>query len=178
MDHVTHRLVKRAKKGDKQALVSLISHYRNEYYRLAITYVGNKEDALDAIEDMIIILYEKIRMLKKIDSFPSWSKTILVNCCRKILRENNKVIILETIEDKGYHENYQGKEDRLDLEPHLAKLNAHQIEAIKLRFYLDYDIKTISELTSVPVGTVKSRLSIGLKKLQNSLRGDEDEQSL
>jgi DNA-directed RNA polymerase specialized sigma24 family protein len=37
---------------------------------------------MDAMEDMILKLYEKIDQLQKEDAFYSWSKTILVNHCK------------------------------------------------------------------------------------------------
>lgn len=47
------RLVKRAKKGDKEALLQLILAEKDSYYRLALTYMGNADDALDALEETI-----------------------------------------------------------------------------------------------------------------------------
>lgn len=60
----TDLLVKRAKQGDKDALVELIMLQKQEYYKLAYAFLNNKEDALDALEDMIVILYERIDRLK------------------------------------------------------------------------------------------------------------------
>lgn len=57
--------IKRAMAGDKDALVSLIMKQKNDYYRLAYVYMKNQEDALDALEDMILILYQRIGSLKK-----------------------------------------------------------------------------------------------------------------
>ncbi len=70
----TELLVKRAKLGDKNALVELIMQQNQEYYRLAYAFLSNKEDALDAMEDMIVILYEKIHQLRKGDAFPIGAK--------------------------------------------------------------------------------------------------------
>uniref|UniRef100_UPI00388D76E3 sigma factor n=1 Tax=Radiobacillus sp. PE A8.2 TaxID=3380349 RepID=UPI00388D76E3 len=61
--------------------------------------MGNKQDALDALEDMIVTLYEKVYLLKKDDSFYSWSKTILVNGCKTMLRKRKKIVYLETREE-------------------------------------------------------------------------------
>ncbi len=61
------QLVKKAKAGDKEAPVKLIMLRKDEYYKLAYAYTGEKEDTLDALSDMIIILYEKIRKLRKAD---------------------------------------------------------------------------------------------------------------
>lgn len=87
-------LVKKAKHGDKDALVRLIMDKQSDYYKLAFVYMGNKEDSLDAMADMIIILYEKIHQLKKPEAFYSWSKTILVNRCKKFLKDKNKLVYL------------------------------------------------------------------------------------
>ena len=70
------RLVRQAKKGNKDALLQLIMADQDAYYRLAYSYMGNEHDAMDAMEDMIVTLYEKIGQLLNGESFYSWSKTI------------------------------------------------------------------------------------------------------
>ena len=77
----TKLLIKRAKNGDKEALLELVMSQQTEYYKLAYVYMKDKDQALDALQDMIVILYENISKLKKEESFYSWSKTILVNLC-------------------------------------------------------------------------------------------------
>lgn len=72
------QLVKNAKAGDKEALVKLVMDSKNEYYKLAYAYTGDREDALDALSDMIVILYQKVRKIRKEDVFYTWSRTILV----------------------------------------------------------------------------------------------------
>lgn len=93
----TEVLVKKAKRGDKDALVQLIIAQKQDYYKLAYVYMNNKEDALDAMEDMIVALYESIYKLKKEEAFYSWSKTILVNCCKKLLRTKKNVVYMDLI---------------------------------------------------------------------------------
>ncbi|AOY77735.1 RNA polymerase sigma factor [Clostridium formicaceticum] len=170
-------LIKTAKKGDKEALVKLIMLQKQDYYKLAYALMKNKEDALDAMEDMIVIIYENIYQLKKEEAFYSWSKRILVNCCKKLLKTKNKVILLDTIKEEVYEENLQQKEDRMLLEEHLSQLNEKHQEVIRLRYFLDLDYKTIADLLKVPLGTVKSRISIGLNKLKESFGGEENERN-
>ncbi|MGI6331385.1 MAG: RNA polymerase sigma factor [Zhaonellaceae bacterium] len=57
--------VDKAKQGDQEALLQLIMAKRDEYYRLAYVYLKNQEDALDALEDMIVIVYEKLGGLRQ-----------------------------------------------------------------------------------------------------------------
>jgi RNA polymerase sigma-70 factor (ECF subfamily) len=59
------------------------------------------------------------------------------------------------------------------LEKHLDELNIKQKEAIKLHYFMDMDYQSIAEALKVPVGTVKSRISIGLNRLKAVLGGEE-----
>ncbi len=164
----TESLVKKTKSGDKNSLVQLILAKKQDYYKIAYVYMKNSEDAM---EDMIVVLYKNIHKLRKDSSFDSWSKTILVNCCRNSLRKKNKIIIVENLKEEAYEEGYANKEDGIILEEHLSKLPEKHREVIKLRYYLDMDYQTISEVLKVPVGTVKSRISNGFDLSSTSLKG-------
>lgn len=164
--------IRKAMAGDKEALVSLIMARENEYYRLAYIYMKNREDAMDALEDMILIIYKKIKTLKKEEAFYSWSKKILISCCLNKIRKQKKIILFEKWEQQDPRDDYQTKAQELDLEKELEKLHFKQREAIQLRYFLDLDYKTISELTSTPLGTVKSRIFNGLRNLKKGFGGE------
>ncbi|MGM7703492.1 RNA polymerase sigma factor [Pseudalkalibacillus sp. Hm43] len=166
------KLVRRAQRGDKEALLQLVFARKDEYYRLAYSYLRHEEDAMDALEDMIVILYEKINKLKKRASFYSWSKTILVNQCHDTLRKRKKVTVMENTPESFLNKEGDTAIYKLDVKTHLERLNHDQKEAIQLRYWLDYDYETIAQITKVPLGTVKSRISTGLKKLKELLGGE------
>lgn len=165
-------LIRKARAGDKEALIKLIMDNKNDYYKLAYVYMRDQEDSMDAMEDMIVILCENIRKLKNPDAFYSWSKTILVNCCRSILRKKKKLILIEEYDEKEYIEKYGTKEQKIDIQRALKGLNSYQEEAIRLKYFLDMDYEMISSITKVPIGTVKSRISIGLKRLKEIFGGE------
>ncbi len=170
-------LVKRAKKGNKEALLQLIMAEKGDYYKLAFTYMGNSHDAMDAMEDMIVKVYENINKLKKEEAFYSWSKTILVNSCKELLRKQKKLVLIddwqvignESISSQPFIKN----EQQIDIQEMLLHLNEHQKEAIQLKYIHDYDYKTIAKLTNSSVGTVKSRVFQGIRKLRDYYGGDE-----
>lgn len=164
--------VRKAQRGDKEALLHLVLDKKEEYYRLAYSYLRHEEDAMDALEDMIVILYEKVDRLKKPQSFYSWSKTILVNQCHDALRKRKKTTMMETYQEPLQEKEGESAIHKLDVRQHLERLSPDQKEAIQLRYWLDYDYETIADLTKVPLGTVKSRISTGLKKLKQYLGGE------
>jgi RNA polymerase sigma-70 factor (ECF subfamily) len=54
----------------------------------------------------------------------------------------------------------------------LADLPPVQREAVLLRYFQDLSLNEIAELLGIPVGTVKSRLSLGLKRLRERLSAE------
>lgn len=164
--------IRQAKSGDKEALIQLIMGQKEDYYRLAYVYMKDQEDALDAMSEMTIKVFENIKSLKDEEAFFSWSKTILVNCCKQHLRKKNKVILLQELPEESYEESYSEHEERLAFEAHLTKLNQKYQEVLRLRFALDMDYATIAKVLKIPLGTVKSRIHAGLQKLQKSMEVD------
>lgn len=164
--------VKSAQRGDKEALLKLIMERKGEFYKLAYVYTENQEDAMDAMEDMIVILYQQIDKLKKKESFYSWSKTILVNCCKDILRKRRRVINIDLQDQQLVDSGLADKEAIMDVMLFMKTLNEEQQEAIKLKYLMDMDYESIASISKVPIGTVKSRIFNGIKKLKEAFGGD------
>ncbi|WP_073030886.1 RNA polymerase sigma factor [Desulfosporosinus lacus] len=162
-------MIKRAKMGDKEVIIELIMRQKQDYYRLAYTFMKNQDDALDVMEDMILKVYENIKKLHDDTAFYSWSKTILVNCCKNNLRRKNRVILISNIPVGSHEDVFQVKDEQLDIEKHMKKLNQKHLEVLKLRYYLDMDYESIAAILKIPIGTVKSRIHTGLLKLKQSM---------
>ncbi|MFU7515111.1 RNA polymerase sigma factor [Clostridium sp. HCS.1] len=163
--------VKKAINGDKEALLYLILKEKDNYYKLAYFYMKNEHDALDILQEMIIVVYKEIPKLKKLSSFYIWSKKILVNLCKKELFKNNRFEEIDeglSLEEEGFKE----AENRIYLKTLIENLNENQKEAIKLKYYLDYSYEEIANFLEIPLGTVKSRINKGLNKIRKNIGGD------
>ncbi len=170
---MTKLLIKRAKKGDKKALVELIMHYKEDFYKLSYIYMKNEKDAIDVLDDMILIVYEKIGKLKNDDSFKSWCQTILVNCCKRALKQNKRVVYIHSpIEIASKEEMENNIVNNQSLQNAIETLSPKHQEILKLKYFLDMDTKTIAILIKKPEGTVKSRLSYAMKALKAKLGGE------
>lgn len=163
------QIVKQAKMGDKEVLIQLIMSRKQDYYRLAYIFMKNHDDALDVMEDMILKVYENIKKLKDDTAFYSWSKTILVNCCKNNLRKKSRVILIRNIPEGSQEDVFHIKDEQLYIEKHWEKLNRKYQEVLKLRYYLDMDYEFIAAILKIPLGTVKSRIHTGLLKLKQSM---------
>lgn len=163
--------VKKAIKGDKEALLKLIIKEKDNYYKLAYVYMKNQHDALDALQEMIVVLYKEIPKLKKLDSFYSWSKIILVNICKKEISKGKRYED-SNLENILAEDTFKESENKIYLKSLIENLNDKQKEVIKMRYYLDYTYEEISEVMEIPLGTVKSRINKGINKIRKIIGGD------
>lgn len=127
-------------------------------YHIAIAIVNNDEDAGDAISETIMKAYANLTKLKHPDYFKTWITRILINECRKIIKQRKKVVSLEDYSGKGRQEE-QNKEEIMDVQVAIQKLPKKQKDVIFLYYYHDLSIEEIALILEIPKGTVKSRLS-------------------
>lgn len=92
-----------------------------------------------------------------------------------MIKRKNKIISSENVDTYESYEVYEGEETKILLEMYLSKLNPIYAEAIKLKYLLDLDYETISVILNIPVGTVKSRISNGLKILKKMVGGENED---
>ena len=170
----TTRLVKRAKKGDKEALLALIMNKKTDLYRLAFVYLKNPDDAQDALEDMIVTVYENIHTLRKNSAFHSWCRQILVNKCKRKLESGKRIVLTDAI-DSQVDGGIALADDQMTLDYYLNQIPELHRDVIRLKYLMDYDLKTIAGVLDIPVGTVKSRLSNGMKQLREVAKEGDNE---
>jgi RNA polymerase sigma-70 factor (ECF subfamily) len=72
------------------------------------------------------------------------------------------------------HEDNAGSDIRHFLEREMSRLPAFQSEALKLSFFNGLSHREIAAHTQTPLGTVKTRLELGLRKLSSSVRAQRN----
>ena len=60
-------LIRKAKKGDKDAFCRLIDENVQSMYKVAAAYLKNDEDVADAIQDTILSCYETEQIFQDMD---------------------------------------------------------------------------------------------------------------
>ena len=67
----------------------ILAHYQS-YYRLSYSYLKNKEDAMDAVQESAYKAMVKCGHLKNPDAVSSWVYRIVVNTSLELLRRRAK----------------------------------------------------------------------------------------
>ena len=153
-------------KKNEKLLTSCILEHKENVYRLAYSYVKNKEDALDIVQDSIYKAMTSLHLLKNPDMIKSWFYRIVVNTSLDFLRKHKRVMLV----DEETFELYQpGKEDvysDIDLASSLDDLPDKYRSVIILRYFEDLRIHEIAEVLDENINTVKSLLYRGLQLLR------------
>lgn len=164
----TDNLVRKARRRDPNAFTELMQLYMTDMYRVALAILMNDEDAADAIQDTILVCWEKINTLKHIQYFKTWMTRILINKCYKI-RKSTK--ILEELDE--YEEPSACDEYNLELKEALALLDEKYRIVMTLFYSEGYHIDEIAKILDIPKSTVQTRLKRAREKLARDYYGIE-----
>lgn len=158
-------LVKRAKRGDAEAFISLIEECRMTLRRIALGYLKNDEDAADAIQDTILTAYEHIGALKKDAYFKTWLVRILLNCCAKHYRtDRNRTAFIQ-----NYEISDNSRTSETEFRELLSILPEENRIIFQLYFGEQFTTREIAQILNMKENTVKSRLHRGKEQLREAL---------
>jgi RNA polymerase sigma-70 factor (TIGR02954 family) len=164
-------LVKRAKKGDDEAFYQLITVHKMQLYRIALTYLRNEHDAMEAIQETTYRAYKGLRKLREPKYFSTWLIRIMMNYCRDQLKKNKRLVLDDTILQSA-----QGPAEKsyLEIEEAILKLDEKYRRVIILKYLEDMKIEEIARTLNHPKGTVKTWLHKGLVALRRQFTEDEE----
>lgn len=175
MKDESHRLVKKAIKGNKSAFEKLIQQNYERIYRTAYIYVHNEEDALDVVQEATYQALVSIRTLKNPEYFMTWFTRIVIRCSGQILkRKGNVVPLSDEILSNLPEQVSPNIDESIHLLNAIQQLRENHRTAIILFYYYDYSIKTISDVMGIPENSVKTYLSRGKADLKNVYLVGED----
>lgn len=153
-------------------LIDYIVTHKEKHYRIAYSYVKNKEDALDIVQDTIVKALKYKHTLHEPSYLNTWFIKILINNCKTYLQKQNRYIdvedeILENL-DSPHMDTYRS----FELEEALDKLSYTEKTIILLRYFEQLELKEVAKVMDKNLSTVKSTLYRALKKLKVQLEED------
>ncbi|WP_430788338.1 sigma-70 family RNA polymerase sigma factor [Virgibacillus flavescens] len=164
------KLINKAKKGNVKAFEKLLSLHSDQLYRTAFLYAGNREDALDIVQETSYKALLAIRNLKEGKYFLSWLTRILINSFYDLRKKQKNDIPLEYL---GEHSSIKAepKIEHIDLVRAINQLQDKHRDAIILFYFQDLPIREVAAIMNTPENTVKTYLQRGKKQLKFILEG-------
>jgi RNA polymerase sigma-70 factor (ECF subfamily) len=175
------QLAQQLQYGDRAALAALVERHYDPLlgylYRLAR---GDRSLAQDLAQETFLHTLRGIAHYTYPRPFKPWLYAIATNLARNHYNRADTRRTDNTDEDQEY-----GAEDAPDsvlfeqdeTQAVIAALDSlpdHQREVIVLYFYQSLSQQAIADTLSIPLGTVKSRLSIGVSRLRERMKALND----
>lgn len=144
-------------------------------YRFAYSLSKSPHEASDLTQQTFLIYSKKGHTIKNSSKIKSWLFTTLyrefLNQRRKAARLNDFDTLSIEIEDPSNRtQNIIHKEEKNSVLSALDKIEPIYKEVIILFYLKDLSYKEVSNILTIPIGTVMSRLSRGKKQLKSVLK--------
>jgi len=169
-------LVDRYLDGDAYAFQVLADRYHDRLVNFIYRTIGDRDRAEDLVQETFVRVYRHLHRFDPTKKFSTWIYTIASNLAKNELRNRSRspMVLFQAIkknweadhrplqwEDESYTPDdlYWKRDIREKVEKAVEQLPEHHRVVFVLRELEGKNYEAISELTGVPLGTVKSRLN-------------------
>jgi RNA polymerase sigma-70 factor (ECF subfamily) len=161
-------LVERCRRGDDLAWEALVRSCQSRVYSVALHYLRDREEAKDIAQDVFVRVYRNLDSFEnREENFLPWLLSLTRNACIDRLRRMKVRPAVpavpvdegpEIADDRPTPEQaaIAAREGRL-VRRAIAELNDDHREMIVLHEIQGLELRQISEMLALPIGTVKSR---------------------
>ena len=170
------QLMKRASRGNDRAFEELYNRHARRLQGFFVRRLGNGELAADLMHDTFLRLYDARERYREGQNFRPWLYTIAYNLCKNHVRKIHPQP-LPVSEGSDYLDDDTDVEVELDetiLRDALREVLLRLPEPYAMLFSLHYEeeltIPQIAQITSLPEGTVKSRLHKTMNIIKQNLK--------
>lgn len=164
------------KQGEEKGFNYVYGETYNFVYSRARLAINDEQEVQDLIQEVYVAAYRNIESLKNADSLYAWLNTITMRQGASMIRRKKKHVLLSE-EKQGMFEEIPDESVELEndvvtrenagiLKELLEKLSPEQKSAVVAFYYDGLKVEQIAELTGTSTGTVKSRLHLARKRLQ------------
>jgi len=182
IDQTEKELIQKAKQGDQDSFEALILSCKEKAYNIALRYMQNEEDALDAVQESFIKIFRHLPKFNEQSRFDTWVYRIVVNACNDMLRKSKKMKVIDTVYKNEEDEDIafeiadkapgpdgllEKKEESEYIVQCLDKLSTEYKEVLILRDLNGFSYDEIAEILDCSIGTVKSKISRARQKFKD-----------
>jgi len=171
-----------------EAYEILVKRYKDPLMNFIYRFLGDRDACTDVVQETMIKFYLNKDSYRSFAKFSTWIYTIAANLAKNELKRRKRRTIYSI--DNSDDEKSLQIEDKMFLQPDkatdgeikneiiqkaLLKVKPVYREVVILRDIQDLSYEEISEITGLPIGTVKSKINRGRAQLQKLLKNIYEE---
>lgn len=166
--------------GKSAAFGQLVEKYQDRLYNTLVHVVGNREDALDMVQEAFVQAFVKLETFHQHSAFYTWLYRIAFNIAASQRRRRRPTASVERTHESTGDEPVDGRagpDERLEqqercrqVQQAIGDLGEEYRAVLVLREIDGCCYETIAEILDLPVGTVRSRLHRARLQLREQLK--------
>jgi len=169
-----------AQRQDKQAFGQLFQHYAPRVKSYLMRHGADNGQAEEIVQETMLSLWRKAGMFDPSKaSAGTWIFTIARNLRIDTIRKNRRPEFdpddpaFVPDPEQSADESMEAGEMRVKIRDALADLPEEQASVVRLSFFEDKPHGEIAKQLALPLGTVKSRLRLAMRRIRVALGEDE-----
>lgn len=179
-------LLLRMRAGDRSAVDELYDRYSRPAFALARRILADEVLAEDVLQDVFLSVWRDPGAFDAArGSFSSWLMTMVHHQAvdavrreeshrRRQARAEDDLVLSTPTSTRDVEDEAWSRVVSEQVRGALGSLPAPQREALTLAYYGGYTQREVAALTSTPLGTVKTRMLAGMRRLRDLLDGVAD----
>jgi len=171
--------------SEQSQFEALIKPHLNQLYRLAYRFSGNRDDAEDLVQDVLLKLFPRLKEMQGVEKLGPWLARVLYRHFVDRLRSSQRAPLHLVGDDESkiiedFTDIAPGPAGESDagilqgrLQQSLSMLNEDQRILVILHDVEGYTLQEIHSMYDVSIGTLKSRLNRARGRLRELLKNME-----
>ena len=155
---------------DKETFIKKLLFYKDTVYRVAYSYVKNSSDAEDISQEVFLTLYSSSPEFADENSEKAWLIRIAINKSKNLVKSN---WFSKRSDDEILENHYEMESEESEIVEQVMSLPDKYRTIIHLYYFEEYSIAEISEITSVKISTIQTRLQRGRRILEKKLKEEK-----
>ena len=167
------RLMARVRNRDAAAFEALYDAYHRLVYGVALRMLGDVPAAEDVTQAVFLKIWSAPNLYGS-GNFSGWIVRVTRNRALDALRSKSRTHVElsdEQPDDDPIEERAFASLDAAQVRGALKQLPADQRQLIEMGFFNGVTHEELSRRTGIPLGTVKTRIRAGLRRLRGTLEG-------
>ena len=188
-DYSDEDLMEYFQNDHEPAFTELVRRYQDRLHNFLYRYTHDHQDCEDLVQETFLRVHKSKASYERIAKFSTWMYTIALNLAKSLYKKKQRMYKVSIHKDPNDSEDFEMHIEDPNILPDQQlheKLSLEQLEkalmslpddfreVVMLRDLQEMTYEEISEMTGIPMGTVKSRINRGRAQVQHMIESYVD----